>query len=158
MLEHNKTAAIPDGSVMGKARIMAQQALFEGLVYDERGALVESTIVGSEAFYVIDDSGFRRHIDAEEVDRQVLSVFLEQLQDNKDLAIEQALKFLGKDDLFTKAAIDASMRNIDMDQIISQGIPEQARHMMGMLGFRIIINHHGEIVRLDQPSAPDDYD
>ena len=137
---------------------MARQSLFDGLVYDEHERLVESALVGGEAFYVIDDNGFRRHIDAEDVDRQVLSVFLDQLQDNKDLAIEQALKFLGKDDLFTKAALDASMRNIDMDQIIAQGIPEQARNMMGMLGFRIIINLHGELVRMDQPPASGGYD
>lgn len=137
---------------------MARQALFQGLLYDERELPVEVVSVGSDAYYIVDDNGFRRHIDAEDVDRQVLAVFIEQLQDNKDLAVEQALKFLGKDDLFTKAAIDASMRNIDMDQIIAQGIPEQARNMMGMLGFRIIINHHGEVVRMDQPSAPDDYE
>jgi len=137
---------------------MARQTLFAGLVYDERDALVESATVGDEAYYVIDDNGFRRHIEAEEVDRQVLGVFLEQLQDNKELAVEQALKFMGKDDLFTKAAIDASMRNIDMDQIIAQGIPEQARNMMGMLGFRIIINLHGELVRMDQPTAPEGFD
>lgn len=137
---------------------MARQALFVGLVYDERELLVESTMVGADAFYVIDDNGFRRHIDAEAVDRQVLGVFLEQLQDNKELAIEQALKMLGKDDLFTKAAIDASMRNINMDQIIAQGIPEQARNMMGMLGFRIIINLHGELVRMDQPASPEGFE
>lgn len=137
---------------------MAQQALFAGLVYDEREIPVEVSHVGSEAYYVVDDNGFLRHIDTEQVDRQVLAVFLQQLEENKELAVEQALKFLGRDDLFTKAAIDASMRNIDMDQIVEQGIPEQARNMMGMLGFRIIINLHGEVVRLDQPSAPEDYD
>lgn len=137
---------------------MAQQSLFAGLVYDEHEMPVETVFIGVEAFYVIDDDGFRRHIDAEQVDRQVLSLFLDQLEDNKEIAVEQALKFLGRDDLFTKAAIDASMRNIDMDQIIAQGIPEQARNMMGMLGFRIIINLHGEVVRLDQPAAPDDFD
>ena len=137
---------------------MARQVLFTGLVYDEHEVLVETVYIGSDAYYVVDDNGFHRHIDAEEVDRQVLGLFLEQLEDNKDLAVEQALKMMGRDDLFTKAAIDASMRNIDMDQIIAQGIPEQARNMMGMLGFRIIINHHGELIRLDQPSVPDDSD
>ena len=137
---------------------MARNALFSGLVYDEREMPVEVNFVGTDAFYIVDDNGFLRHIDAETVDRQVLAIFIQQLQENKDLAVEQALKMIGKDDLFTKAAIDASMRNIDMDQIIAQGIPEQARTMMGMLGFRIIINHHGEVVRMDQPAAPDDYD
>jgi len=137
---------------------MAKQALFAGLIYDEWENLVITAIVGNEAYYVVDDNGFKRHIDTEQVDRQILGVFIEQLQDNKELAVEQALKFMGRDDLFTKAAIDASMRNIDMDQIIDQGIPEQARNMMGMLGFRIIINVHGEVIRMDQPAVPDDFD
>lgn len=134
---------------------MARKALFEGLVYDETGRLVDTAVIGDEANYVVDDNGFHRHISSEFVDRQVLGVFLGQLEDSKELAVEQMLKMMGKDDLFTKAAIDASLRNIDMDQIIAQGIPLQARNMMGMLGFRIIINYHGEIVRLDQPSAPE---
>ena len=44
---------------------MAQQALFKGLVYDEREIPLETAIVGSDAFYVVDDSGFLRHIDAD---------------------------------------------------------------------------------------------
>jgi hypothetical protein len=135
---------------------MAQHALFEGLVYDENDNLVTVDHIGADACYVVDDDGFHRHVDAETVDRQVLAIFLEQLQDHKDLAVEQTLKMLGRDDLLTKAAVDASIRNVDIDQIIAQGIPLQAREMMGMLGFRVIINVHGELVRLDQPTVPDD--
>ncbi len=134
---------------------MARQALFEGLVYDEQDQLVETKFIGGEATYVVDDYGFLRHISSEQVDRQVLGVFLGQLEENKDLAVEQMMNMLGKDDLFTKAAIDASLRNIDMDQIIAQGVPLQARNMLGMLGFRIIINYHGDVIRLDQPAATD---
>ncbi len=135
---------------------MAHQALFAGLVYDEAGRPVETRIIGAEAQYVIDDDGFLRHVNSEDVDRQVLGVFLQQLEANKEMAVEQMLNMMGKDDLFTKAAVDASLRNIDMNQIIAQGIPEQARNMLGMLGFRIIINIHGEVVRLDQPAVPDE--
>lgn len=135
---------------------MARQALFRGLVYDENENLVQTTIIGDEAHYVVDDAGFLRHVDSEAVDRQVLAFFLEQLEQNKDLAVSQAMNFMGKDDLFTKAAIDASLNNIDMDQIIAQGIPEQARNMMGMLGFRVIIDVHGEVIGLDQPAASDE--
>ncbi len=137
---------------------MAHQALFAGLVYDEREIPLETVYIGSDAFYVVDDSGFLRHVEADQIDRHVLTIFLQHLEENKDMAVEQALRLIGKDDLFTKAAVDASMRNIDLDKIIKQGLPEQARDMMGMLGFRIIINHHGEIVRIDQPTAPDDFD
>lgn len=135
---------------------MAQHALFAGLVYDERDNLVETAVVGQETFYVVDDDGFLRHVEAERVDRQVLQVFVEQLHENKDLAIEQALRMLGQDDLLTKAALDAQMRNVSVDQILQQGIPEQAREMMGMVGFRAVINVHGELVRLDQPAVPGD--
>lgn len=135
---------------------MAHQALFSGLVYDEYDQLVATAQIGDEAMYVIDDAGFLRHINSEEVDRQVLGVFLQQLEANKEMAVEQMLNMMGKDDLFTKAAVDASLRNIDMNQIIAQGIPEQARNMLGMLGFRIIINIHGEVIRLDQPAVPDE--
>ena len=135
---------------------MANKALFIDLIFDELGNKVETAVVGQEMFYVIDDAGFRRHIDAEKVDRQVLSIFLQQLEENKDIAVEQALRMMGKDDLFTKAAVDAQLNNIDMDQIIAQGIPAQAGHMMGMMGFRITINFHGDVVGMDQPTIADD--
>lgn len=134
---------------------MAQQALFSELVYDEEGRVVKTAVIGNEAQYVVDDAGFRRHIDAEIIDRQVLSFFLQQLEANKEMAVEQMLNMIGKDDLFTKAAIDAQLRNIDMDQIIAQGIPLQARNMMGMFGLRIIINIHGEVINIDQPAGPE---
>jgi hypothetical protein len=134
---------------------MARQAMFAGLVYDEYERVLATAVVGFEAHYVIDDDGFHRHIDAEQIDRQVLGFFLQQLEENKDMAVEQALTMMGTDDIFAKAALDAQLRNIDMDQIMAQGIPEQARNMLGMLGFRIIINFHGEVIRLDQPAMPD---
>lgn len=135
---------------------MTRQALFAGLVYDQDGNLAGTTHIGDEPFYIVDDNGFQRHIEADTVDRQVLRIFIEQLQNNKDLAVEQALRMIGSDDLFTKAALDSTLSNLDMDQIIEQGIPEQARNMMGMMGFRIIINHHGELVDFHQPTLPDE--
>ena len=137
---------------------MSRRALFEGLVYDEVGRAVGTAVVGDEANYIIDDDGFMRHISAEDVDRQVLAIFLEQLDQNRDMAVEQTLKFMGKDDLMTKAAIEASLKNVDMDQIIAQGIPEQARNMLGMMGFRVLINFHGEVIGLEQPQGFDDDD
>jgi hypothetical protein len=79
---------------------MARQALFAELVYDEQGYAVETAVIGGEAQYVVDDNGFHRHIDAEQVDRQVLSFFLQQLEANKEIAVEQMLNMIGKDDLF----------------------------------------------------------
>ena len=130
---------------------MSHQALFAGLVYDEQERLVPTTWIGSEASYVVDDDGFLRHIEAEQVDRQVVAFFLEQIRNNKEMAVQQALGMLGKDDIFTKAALDSSIDMANVEQVLQQGIPTQARDMLGMMGFRIIINLHGEVIDMRQP-------
>lgn len=132
--------------------------MFENLVYDENGNPLEISSVGGDAFYIVDDDGFHRHIDAEEVDRKVVAFFVEQLQGNQDIAVEQMMKMTGQDDLMAKAAMDAQIRNVKVEDIVGQMLPQQARDMLGMMGFRIIVDYHGEIVRLDQPSAPYDGD
>jgi hypothetical protein len=71
---------------------------------------------------------------------------------------EQAAKMLGQDDIFSKAMIEQQIKNIEQqfDTILEQGIPEASRTYMGMVGFRIVINFHGEVLRIEQPAAPED--
>ncbi|MFN8458266.1 MAG: hypothetical protein U0401_27045 [Anaerolineae bacterium] len=127
------------------------KALFAGLVYDEEGKLLETTYVGSEPNYVILDGDFKRHVAAEIIDRQVVEWIQQQAAANKELVSTQLMQMLGKDDLFTKAMIDSSITNMDK-QVLQQGIPDDARLMLGMMGFKIIVNIHGEVVRLDAPA------
>ncbi len=137
---------------------MSAQPFFAGLVYDEDERVLDTALVGGEAYYVVDDAGFRRHVEAGIIDRPVLQQFIAQLQEHKDIAVLQALQLLGQDDLFTKAAVDAQIDSIDVDMVLAQGFPLQAREMMGMMGFRIIVNVHGEIVRFDFPSISEEDD
>ncbi len=129
-------------------------AFFENLVETEDGQPVTVTYVGATAYYVIDDQGFRRHIEARPVDRVVLAQFLEQLHEHQDEAATLLLQQLGQDDLFTKAMVDSTLRNLSVDQILDQGLPPPARQWLGMLGFRIVLDLHGEVARIDMPSAP----
>jgi len=129
-------------------------AFFAGLVQDEEGHAVEVVVVGDEAFYVVPDAGFRRHIAARQVDQQVLRILRGEIEAHRDLAVNSALQMLGRDDLFTKAAVDASIKN--MDQVVDQSLPDEAKSWLGMLGFRIIINLHGDIVRVDMPGQIDE--
>ena len=124
-------------------------AFFEGLVQDEEGRAVEVVAISEEAFYVVLDAGFRRHIAARQVDQQVLRILRGEIEAHRDLAVNSALQMLGRDDLFTKAAVDASIKN--MDQVVDQSLPDEAKSWLGMLGFRIIINLHGDIVRVEMP-------
>ncbi len=132
--------------------------LFAGLVIDENDNAVEVAFVGGEAMYVIDDAGFKRHIPAEHVDRQVLALMKEQITGHEDLIAEQTAKMLGQEDIFSRAMIDKQLKDIDqqLEQLLNVGIPEEGRAYMGMMGFKVIINFHGDVVRLDQPSTTGD--
>ena len=127
-----------------------KQALFPGLIFGEDGEPVEVTTIGGAPFYVILDAGFRRHVEAETVDLQVLEWLREQVLSNQDLVTEGMMTLLGKDDLFTKAMIDASIRDLDqqMDALMTQGLPEGAQAWLGMLGFRVVVDVHGEVVEI----------
>jgi hypothetical protein len=133
---------------------MSNKALFAGLVVDENSRPLEVVIIGDEAQYVLDDNGFLRHIDAEAVDRQVLAQLQGQIEANKEAVEQGIMKMMGSEDIFTKAAIDKSIK--DIDQVLKQGIPDDARQMLGMMGFRVVVNYHGEVLRIDQPGAVED--
>ncbi|MCS7055655.1 MAG: hypothetical protein NZM18_05715 [Thermoflexales bacterium] len=135
-----------------------KKALFEGLVLDEAGNALPVAYVGQDPTYVLVEDGFKYHVDARRVDEQVLNAFREHVQQNEALVSEGVLRLLGRDDLFTKAAVDQQIRHLDQHfaQLFEVGIPEQVRRYLGMLGFSIIINRHGEVVDLKMPSAPID--
>lgn len=125
------------------------QALFSGLIYNEDEEPVGVTYLGDEAFYVIPDNDFKRHVEAVKVDDTVLGMLHEQLTNMHDLVVEGVLSFLGKDDLFTKASVDMALKNFE--QGFRQADPEQWKPLLGMMGFRVIVNVHGEVVRVDYP-------
>ena len=129
---------------------MSRFAMFEGLVYDEYGRPVTTGWVGPDACYIVDDDGFLRHIDAEQVDRQVLQFFKEQVMANKDLAIRSMLEMMGKDDIFTKTALEYQLAHMD-EQI--NPMPPQARALLQNLGFRIIIDVQGQLIDIQGPDV-----
>lgn len=130
---------------------MASSAMFAGLVFDEEGNPAEIAYVGENACYVVLDDDFRRHIDATQVDRQVLRFLRNQVEDHRDIAVETMLDMMGKDDIFTKAAVESSINN--MEDAVGQPIPQEARQWLGMLGFRIVIDFHGNIQDIEMPAG-----
>jgi hypothetical protein len=137
---------------------MPRNPLFAGLIVDEYEQPAGTAYVGDEPCYVVDDHGFLRHIPSEQVDRKILELMRQQISGNEDMLSQQAAKMLGMDDIFSKAMLENQLKNIDkqFDAILDAGIPEESRAFMGMSGFKIVINIHGEIVRLDQPAATDE--
>jgi hypothetical protein len=132
---------------------MSPKPLFNGLIFDEKDQPVEVTFVGEEPCYVINDAGFRRHIPTKDVDRQIVNFMMQQVKGNEDALTDQTARLMGQNDIFTRAMIQNQFKNMDkqIDQLFQTGIPEEGRAYMGMMGFRVIIDLHGEVIKIDQP-------
>jgi hypothetical protein len=132
---------------------MYSHPLFSGLIIDENGNLVQTVSINDETFYVVDDAGFHRHIPAIDVDRQVFNMLMDQIRGHEDAIIEQAAKMLDQDNLFSRAILMNQVKNMDkqFDSLIETGIPESTRQYLGMMGFKVTINIHGEVVDVEQP-------
>jgi hypothetical protein len=128
-----------------------RQALFANLVFNEEDEPAQVVYLEGQPYYVILDADFRRHVEASYVDRQVVAKMREQILSQRELVTEGILQMMGQDDLFTKALVDASIEHLD-DRLFEQGIPEDARTWLGMLGFKVVVDHHGDLVRLDMPT------
>lgn len=135
---------------------MSAKPLFKGVIVDEYDNPVETAIVGGEPFYVVNDSGFLRHIPSREVDLQVLHELSANIQGNEELLADQTAKMIGQEDIFTRAVIQSQLKNLDkqFELLLQSGIPEETIAYMGMMGFRVVINIHGDVIHVDQPSAP----
>lgn len=125
--------------------------MFAGLVFDQNGRVAEVAHVGENACYVVYEDDFKRHIDAEIVDRQVLRFMRQQVEGSRDLAVGAILEMIGRDDLFTKAAVESTIEH--MEDAVGQPIPEEARRWLGMLGFKIIIDEQGTVVDIQMPAG-----
>jgi hypothetical protein len=137
-----------------------KHALFSGLDFDESLRPVDTAYVGDDPCYVIDDAGFKRHISSEQVDRQVIANMQNLIKGSETLVGEQAAKMLGQDDPFSAAILANQLKNMDkqFEAMLQTGIPEESRAYIGMLGFKVIINYHGDVVKMEQPGAISDDD
>lgn len=130
--------------------------LFEGLVFSEAGEALTVVEVGAEWFYRLNDQGFLRHISARHVDESVLRTIWGMMRGHEKEIADQAMKMLGQADVFSAAVMKSRLEHPEahLAEVLEHGLPEETRLWMGMMGFRVIVDFHGEVVRVDQPSAP----
>lgn len=140
--------------------MIQNKAMFAGLVVDEYDNAVDTAFVGDEPMYVVDDRGFRRHIDARQIDLAVLKSMAEMIEGHEDEISKQAATMLGQDDIFSQAILENQLLSIEeqFEEMLKQGIPEEGLAYLGMMGFKIRINLHGEVIEVIQPGmiAPED--
>ena len=128
-----------------------REALFVDLVFNEEGERVETTTIGGEPFYAIPDDDFRRHVEAEYVDRQIVERLQRRIRAMGDIVTEGIVQMLGEENLFTRASIEYAINH--MDQILAPGVvdTEELRTALWMAGFRAILDVHGDLVRIEIP-------
>ncbi len=129
-----------------------QQVLFSGLIYNEQGRRAEVVYIGGEPHYAIDDDGFLRHVEAYRIDDAVLRHLKEQITSVQNEVVLGMLQLLGKDDLFTKAALEASIRNLEDN--VRQGNPDQWVPWLRLYGFRVVVDVRGNIIDVIYPTQP----
>jgi len=131
-----------------------RQALFSGVVYSEQGELAEVVYIGGQAHYAVPDAGFLRHVEAIKIDNAVISALQSQVDSVQSEVVQGMLQLMGKEDIFTKAALDASIRNLNRQ--IRQSDPSQWLPWLKLLGFRVVVDVHGDLVEIIYPQQPDE--
>jgi hypothetical protein len=131
----------------------AREPFFAGLVYNEEGLPARTAYVGADACYAIPDGDFLRHVDAVEVDRQVLARIKEYLLSIKDVVIEGVMQMLGSDDPFTRAAIEMNLEKLEqiLDVPPGEANIDELRTWLWMTGFRVVVDVHGQVVQVEMP-------
>lgn len=132
-----------------------KRALFEGLVFDPADQPLAVTWVGDDPSYVLDDGGFLRHIPSEQVDQQVWEAITSGISGNEDFLSEQTAKLLGQEDIFSIAVIRQQLENSQeqFDQLRNTGLPQDMRSYLGMTGFKIVVDIHGDVIEIKQPEV-----
>jgi len=122
------------------------RALFQGLVYNERGVPAELRYVGDEPHYVVMDDGFERYVAARSVDEAVLAELQRQVNEQQEELVDAMLQTLGRDDVLTKAALESSLSNLG-ESLRESGLAQWLPWLQ-MLGFKIVVDVHGRLVML----------
>ncbi|MGI6375720.1 MAG: hypothetical protein ACOX3S_06890 [Anaerolineae bacterium] len=130
------------------------RAVFGGLVFNEAGEPARVVSLGGVDHYAIPDQGFLWHVEAYRIDDVVLDEMQRQLGEVRPQVVEMMLDMLGRRDIFTKAALDASVENLAVNVRRSDTV--QWATMLGLAGFRIVVNHRGEVHEIVFPSQPED--
>ena len=121
-----------------------REAFFAGVIFTESGEPAKATHIGDEPAYAIPDGDFLRHIDAIEVDRQVMAQLKEQIMAIKDIVIDSVMQMMESDDPFTRAALEQNLENMDQILDIGADVPnlEDLRLGLWMTGFRVTVDFH----------------
>lgn len=127
----------------------SKPAAFEHLVYDPVGQSVPVKKIGGSDFYVVVEDSFDYHIAAQKVDAAVWNTLKSHFQRAKEDHLPAALEAMGVEDPFTLAAYESAIDNIGSAESLS--IAQEHKDMLALMGFRIVIDYHGDVQEVVMP-------
>ena len=94
---------------------------------------------------------FLRHVDALQVDREVVRQLQERFSQMGDAVVDGAVQMLGHDGLFTRASIKLAIEN--MDRLLEPGTAnvDEFRTALWMSKFRVVLDRHGDVLMVELP-------
>ena len=128
-----------------------RRAVFADLVFNQAGQVVQVVDIGGVPHYAVPDGDFMRHVEAEYVDRQIVTLIQERIRPMKDLIADQMVEVLQQEELFTRASVGFAIDNLD--RILEPGNVDvdELRMALWMAKFRAVVDVHGDVVQLDLP-------
>jgi len=132
-----------------------RRALFAGLVFNEEDEAAQEVYIGGTPYYAIPDAGFVRHVEAEYVDRQIVTLMQERIMAARDIITDGVIQMLGQEELFTRASVEHAIKN--MDRILEPGSVDvdELRTALWMAKFRAVVDVHGDLIYLNIPGWED---
>lgn len=131
-------------------------AAFDQLVFDRSGEIVPVKRIGGSDHYVVAEDGFDYHIASGKVDDAVWSYLRTEFQKVKEEQLPAALEAMGVTDPFTLAAYEAAIDKFGSGD--SPAMAPQQKDLLALMGFRIVIDYHGDVLDIEMPSQPIDLD
>ena len=128
-----------------------RQALFADLVFNEEGQVAEVVYIGTVPHYAVPDGDFLRHVEALQVDRDVVRVLQERFSQMSDAVADGAVQMLGHEGLFARASIKHAIEH--MERLLEPGMVDvdEFRTALWMSKFRVVVDRHGDVLGVDLP-------
>jgi hypothetical protein len=127
------------------------EPLFEGLVFSEDGRAARAASVGGVPHYAIPDGDFLRHVEADRIDHEFILLLQERARPVQDEVAEAIARRLGQNGLFTAASVRHAIENLGA--VLQSGRVDLGalRTALRTAGLRVIVDVHGNVVRVELP-------
>lgn len=128
---------------------------FADLVFNEEDRRAKELRIVGEVFYAIPDGDFSPHVEATTIDRPLVALPQRRIRASGEVVTDGIIKMLANERRFTRASIGRDIDHVDQIPHADEADPDQLRTALRVSGFRVIVDVHGDQLRLQVPGWVD---